>query len=71
MFMSEGGTFIIMVDSNLIIDRKTIEANYNCWVGSYVDRILDATSCGEDKLKIQLIVTKVTPETDNDDLFFN
>ena len=69
LFMSEGGTFIIMVDSNLIIDKKTIEANYNCWVGSYVDRILEATSGGEDKPKIQLVVTKVTPNPSKDGLF--
>ena len=67
--MSEGGTFAIMVDSNLLTSKETIEATYNCRVGSYIDRILDSTSAGENKPKIQLVVTKVTPATDKDALF--
>ena len=69
LFMSEGGTFAIMVDSNLLTSKETIEATYNCRVGSYIDRILDSTSAGENKPKIQLVVTKVTPATDKDALF--
>ena len=69
LFMSEGGTFAIMVDSNHLTSQETIEATYNCRVGSYIDRILDSTSAGENKPKIQLVVTKVTPATDKDALF--
>jgi len=69
LFMSEGGTFAIMVDSNLLTCKETIEATYTCRVGSYIDRILESTSGGENKPKIQLVVTKVTPETDKNEIF--